>query len=190
MLAKGLMAWHCQRPNNSYNENKLFDKHFETLFRPDYPPADILALSRWARCIQGLWTEGTLGLHEALMATPAYSQYHLLYAIEASFAAASNQLDLVPAPSATEHVLGHPESIVKMAANGFNSAFEAAVSEYADRGRIFSPQNWLKANDSYLKVQSAVRMAVGMMGNFAGGREMKDALMVPPDKFMLRWTAD
>jgi len=38
-LAKYLMAWHCQRPNISHNENQLFDKHFELLFRGGLPPS-------------------------------------------------------------------------------------------------------------------------------------------------------
>ena len=33
VLAKMLMAWHCQRPNISYNEKKLFDEHYKTLIR-------------------------------------------------------------------------------------------------------------------------------------------------------------
>src|SRR5207253_5773202 len=33
VLAKMLMAWHCQRPNISYNEKKLFDEYYKTLFR-------------------------------------------------------------------------------------------------------------------------------------------------------------
>ena len=37
-LAKAIMSWHCQRPNTAYNENKLFDKHFEQLFKADHSP--------------------------------------------------------------------------------------------------------------------------------------------------------
>ena len=39
-LGKYLMAWHSQRPNVAYSENKIFDKHFEQLFKrnPEYAP--------------------------------------------------------------------------------------------------------------------------------------------------------
>jgi AIPR protein len=57
-LAKYLMAWHCQRPNISHNENQLFDKHFELLFRANYLPADIAALNFWGRAINERWNGG------------------------------------------------------------------------------------------------------------------------------------
>jgi hypothetical protein len=34
-LGKYLIAWHSQRPNISYGEPKIFDKHFEILFKRD-----------------------------------------------------------------------------------------------------------------------------------------------------------
>jgi hypothetical protein len=189
--AKGLMTWHCQRPNIAYNENKLFDKYFEQLFRPDYRPADLLALHQWSLHIERRWKEGNLGLNEALEATPSYSKSQLLFAIETCFAVASNQLDKVPMPSATVAVLnGGPDALITMAANCFNSALDAAVAEYQERGKIFSPQNWLKAKDSLLKIQTAVRMYMGMIGNVPGGPELKRSLVIPADNFTLRWAAD
>jgi AIPR protein len=32
-FGKCAMAWHCQRPNISHNENKVFDEYYKTLFR-------------------------------------------------------------------------------------------------------------------------------------------------------------
>ena len=80
-LAKWLMAWHCQRPNISHNDNQLFDKHFELLFRSDYRPSDISALHFWAAAIDELWNTDALQLNEALLAY-SWSRYHLLYAIQ------------------------------------------------------------------------------------------------------------
>ena len=100
MLAKCLMAWHCQRPNIAYNENKLFDKYFEQLFKADYLPSDIAGLSFWSQRIENKWDSG-LPLNEALLASPSYSKFHLFYTVQLFFSAASNQLDKVPAPSAT-----------------------------------------------------------------------------------------
>ncbi len=190
-IAKCLMAWHCQRPNIAYNENKIFDKYFEQLFRPDYPPADLLALHQWTQQIEQRWKDGSLGLNEELMARPSYSKLHLLFAVQACFCVASNQLDKVPMPSATTKVLqAGPEAVLMMASNCFNSALEAAVSEYQEKGRIFSSQNWVKNKDSLLKVQAAVKMYMGMIGNVPGGPELKRSLTLPADKFMLRWSAD
>jgi hypothetical protein len=190
-VAKCLMAWHCQRPNIAYNENKIFDKYFEQLFRADYPPADLLALHQWFLHIERRWRAQDLGLNETLMATPSYSKLHLLFAIQACFCVASIQLDKVPMPSATVGVLNAgPDPVITMAANCFNSGLDAAVNEYQERNRIFSPQNWLKAKDSLLKVQTGVRMYLGMIGNVPGGPELKRSLVLPAAKFTLRWSAD
>jgi hypothetical protein len=94
-------------------------------------------------------------------------------------------------PSATTGVLNAgPDAVITMAANCFNSGLDAAVNEYQERGRIFSPQNWLKAKDSLLKVQTGVRMYLGMIGNVPGGPELKRSLVIPAEKFTLRWSAD
>ncbi|MEW6213157.1 MAG: AIPR family protein [Acidobacteriota bacterium] len=132
LLAKLLMTWHCQRPNIAYNENKMFDKYFEQLFHSDYSPSDMLALHQWMRHIDRCWND-SLGLNQALMAAPSYSKFHLLFAIQACFCAASNQVDKVPAPSATEKVLNDPDSVITMAANCYNSALDAAISEYQEK---------------------------------------------------------
>ena len=39
IMAKMIMAWHCQRPNISANEKKLFDEYYKTIFRTGYDPA-------------------------------------------------------------------------------------------------------------------------------------------------------
>jgi hypothetical protein len=190
-IAKCLMAWHCQRPNIAYNENKIFDKYFEQLFRPDYRPADLLALHQWFQQIERRWKAQDLGLHEDLLATPSYSKMHLMFAIQTCFSVASTQKDKVPVPSATVAVLqGGPDATITMAANCFNSAMDAAVSEAQERGKIFNKQNWLKAKDSLLKVQAAVQMCMGMIGNVPGGLELRRSLTLPPDRFALRWAAD
>lgn len=190
LLAKCLMAWHAQRPNISYSETKLFDKYFDLLFRSDYSPADIFALNRWMQHIERRWSENSLALNDALVAAPSYSKFHLLFAIQSCFSAASNQIDKVPSPSATADALNEPDAIITMAANCYNSALDVALSEYKDKGKLFSSQNWLKAKDSILKVQAAVRMGIGMIGSILGGPALKKSLVVPPDKFSLRWSAD
>ena len=65
------------------------------------------------------------------------------------------------------------DAVITMAANCFNSALDAAVNEYQERGKIFSPQNWLKAKDSLLKVQQAVKLCMSMIGNAPGGPALK-----------------
>ncbi|MGI0085996.1 MAG: AIPR family protein, partial [Nitrososphaerales archaeon] len=188
VLAKCLMAWHCQRPNIAYNENRLFDKHFEQLFKVDYLPADIAGLNFWARKIDERWSAGDLQLNEALLAYPSYSKVDLFFAVQLFFSAASNQIDKVPAPSATTN-LPDPNVLIDLAATCYNSALDAGIVEYQEKGKLFNPQNWLKAKDSLLKLQASVRMSMGFM-TMSGGAEMKQALMLPANRFGLRWAAE
>ena len=190
-MAKCLMVWHCQRPNIAFNENKMFDKYFEQLFRPDYPPADLLALHQWFQQIERRWKSQDLGLNEALVAAQSYSKWHLLFAIEAWFCAASNQTDKVPVPSATADVLKTgPDAVIQVAATCFNSALDMAVAEHQEKKKLFNTQNWLKNQDSRLKVQAAVAMYMGMVKAMPGGPELKKSLTLPADKFGLRWVAE
>jgi len=188
-LAKWLMTWHCQRPNIAYNENRLFDKHFEQLFKSDYLPIDILGLKFWGSKIEDRWNAGDLPLNEALLASPSYSKFHLFYAVQIFFSAASNQIDKVPFPSATVNY-ADPDALISLAANCYNSALESGMTEYSEKGKIFSPQNWLKAKDSLLKLQASVRMSLGFLAGMPNGAAMKQDLTLPADRFSLRWVAD
>ena len=186
-LAKYLMAWHCQRPNISHNDNQLFDKHFEVLFRTKYLPVDIAGLHFWGRSINERWNAGDLQLNETLLAY-SWSRFHLLYAIELFFSAASN-IDKVPLPSATTQY-PDPHALINFAANCYNSAFDAGVSEYAAREKIFSPQNWLKSKDSLSKLKLSVQTLMSFIGNFPNGAQLRRALVIPSNRFVDRWAAD
>lgn len=189
-LGKCIMSWHCQRPNIAYNENKIFDKYFEQVFKPDYAPADVHGLNQWMREIENRWDASTLGLNEVLMAVPSYTKHHLLYGVQTVFAIASNQQDKVPSPAATVAALPDAESIINQVVTAYNSALDGANQEAQDKGKVFSPQNWLKAKDSMNRVRDALRMFLTMLPNMPGGKELKQRLVVAPDKFSLRWQAE
>lgn len=190
-LARTLAAWHLRMPIIAGNENRLFDKHFEQLFRPDYAPADIDALNRWSRKIDSLWDSSTLNLNDQLIATPSQAKYQLLYAVQLAFCAASKQLDKVPAPAATlPAFISSADAIVTNAAVGFENAFQSAVQEYATANKVFSPQNWLKSKDSLTKIQASVSMLINMMGNMPGGPALKTILTLKPELFGLRWSGE
>lgn len=189
-LGKCLMSWHCQRPNIAYNENKLFDKYFEQVFKSDYAPADIHALNQWMREVEARWDANQLGLNEALRAVPSYTKHHLLYGVQMVFSIASNQQDKVPAPSATANALADAEAIINQVVTAYNSALDGANQEAQDKNKVFSPQNWLKNKDSMNRVRDALRMFLTMLPNMPGGKELKQRLLVPPERFSLRWSAE
>jgi hypothetical protein len=190
-LARSLAAWHLRLPIIAGNENRLFDKHFEQLFRPDYPADDIDALNRWSRRIDALWNSGTLNLNDQLLATRAQAKHQLLYAVQLSFCAASKQLDKIPAPSATLPAFtAAADAIITNAAVGFENAFQSAVQEYSASGKVFSPQNWLKSKDSLTKTQASISMLINMLQNMPGGAALKATLTLKPELFGLRWSSD
>jgi hypothetical protein len=190
LLAKCLMTWHCQRPNVAYNENAVFDKHFDKLFHSDYRPENILALNQWMQTVNSYWEK--ISLNDALLVSQSYSKYHLLFAIQAAFCAANNQVGKgVPAPSATIKALtSSADTLLPMAGTCLNMALQAAIDEYQANNKVFSPQNWLKNKDSILKVQNAVQMYLTMMGGMPGAKELKSALVIAPEHFSMRWSAD
>jgi hypothetical protein len=188
LLAKWLIAWHCQRPNISHNDNQLFDKHFETLFRQEYAPENILGLEFWAKAIEKRWEADSLPLHDALLAYN-WSRFQLLYAIQLFFSVSSNKIDKVPLPSATTQVPS-PDQLIDYAAGSYNSAFDMGMTEHGDKGKSFSPQNWLKSRDSLNKLKAAVQVHMNVIGTMPNGAQLRQALVIAPDKFVDRWAAD
>ena len=89
VLARMLMAWHCQRPNISYNEKKLFDEYYKTLFRTGYDPGSILALQTWLNAIDEAWPN--LALNDVLKAGKAYVKFHMLFSVSSIIAAINKQ---------------------------------------------------------------------------------------------------
>lgn len=189
VFSKYVMAWYCQRPNIAYNENKIFDKYFELLFKETYEPYDIVSLVNWYKLIESKWNN-LLNLNENLLAIPSYSKFHLLFAIQACFCAANNQLDKVPYPSTTIKLLENPEQILDVAVNSLNSAFDMIIEEYKQKEKIFNLQNWVKSNDSVIKIQTSVNLTMKVIGNIPGGADLKKTLHIQSDKFFMRLKAD
>jgi hypothetical protein len=190
-LAKMIMAWHCQRPNTSYNEKKLFDELYKNVFKTDYNPVSILSLNTWGMLISDAWN--TLNLEEVLKASPAYVKYHLLYSISSLIAYTNGQGDKVPFPSATlEIAKQHGKEILPFAVNCLNQALKSANQQAQVGGKIFSPHNWLKNNDSVNSQALVASTMVGFMDGMStmSGKNIKEILKVEVDKFELRWKAD
>lgn len=159
LLGKQLTAWYMQRPNLSYGETKIFDKYFNTLFKNEYSPSDILALSLWMTKIMDAWTDNNpLGLNEDILTMKAYAPYHMLYAISAICAKCNNQMS-VPSPS---ECLKHAKEnqivdiVVQLAANCLNNAIETEINKNQLEDKTFIPQNWIKNKASINAINSAV----------------------------------
>jgi hypothetical protein len=189
-LIKALMAWHCQRPNNANNENRLFDKHFDQLIKNDYAPTDILALNQWIQEIDKMWGDGSVGLNEVLLAVPSIMKHHLLFGVQMVFSIANNQHDKVPKPSATMGSIREASSIIAQVVSAYNSALDGANQDAQEKGKVFSPQNWLKSKESMARVKDTLRVMTTMLAGLPGGKEFKEKFSVPPQEFGLRWTAE
>jgi hypothetical protein len=73
-------------------------------------------------------------------------------------------------------------------------AFETASSETVESGKIFSPQNWIKAKAALKDIRSAVKNQMGALKFAPGGKEIIDkinkGLKMDTTYFESRWTAD
>ncbi len=188
MLAKMLMAWHCQRPNIAYNERKLFDEYYKTLFHTGYDPTSILALQTWLNAIEEAWPN--LAMNDVLKAGRGYVKFHILYSVSAIIASANKQTSSVVQPSFTLKVAENPSEILPLAANCVDKALESALSVAQSAGKVFSPQNWLKSNASVQGENLVAGTIAGMLPSFPNGKAVIEMLKAPPQAFTARWSAE
>lgn len=187
-FAKMAMAWHCQRPNYSANEKKLFDEYYKTLFRTGYPPESMLALQSWLTAIEDAWPN--LNLNNELKAGKMHVKYHVLFAVSALINAINKQPTLVVDPKATSHALLSTGEILPLAATCIENAMQSARMQDESANKVFSPQNWLKANRSWQGETLVAGTQAGMLGSFTGGAALMASAHVEPTAFTARWSAD
>lgn len=188
VFAKMLMAWHCQRPNISYNEKKLFDDHYKVLFRTGYKPESAFALQTWLNAIDAAWPN--LTMNDVLKAGRSFVKYHLLFAISALISHINGQPQSVVEPSFTLKAVQRSGEILPLAATCLDNALNSALTNAQAAGKVFSPQNWLKRLDS---VQGEVLVAstlAGIIGAMPNGPALRELLRVPSTAFQGRWSAE
>lgn len=197
-LGKQLIAWHSQRPTISYSETKIFDKYFNQLFHKDYDPENIQALNEMFKYIMTKWVPSNpMGLNESLLAMKAYAPYHHLYSISVFFCEINKMPESVPNPTLALKLLKENDlldTIVDMAGTGLNMAIESAAAEASEAGKIFSPQNWIKAKASLKDLRNAIRSQINTMKMIPGGKTVIEAmnkgLKMDSKNFESRWSAD
>ena len=199
-IGKCLVAWHSQRPNVSHSENKIFDKHFEQLFKrnSEYTPENVYALHQWMKEIKKRWEkENPLSLNESLLAMRAYAPYHHLYAVSLFFCQVNSIGQGVPNPAATlkkaleANLVGQ---LVDSAGTCLNSALEAAANEPQPTNRVFSPQNWIKPKTCLAGIRQAIGQYFNMLPAIPDASELnqklRTALRMQSEHFEDRWAAD
>jgi hypothetical protein len=186
-FAKCVMAWHAQRPNISYNENKLFDEYYKTLFRTGYAPENAAALNGWIQAIDKAWTN--LNMNNELRAGKSYVRYHVLFAVSSLVSAVNKQPQAVVAPSATTKALEGASDILSMAATCVENAMQNALMQAQTAGKVFSPQNWLKSNSSWQGETLVAGTQAGMLAGFPTGPALIERMKAPAASFSARWSA-
>jgi hypothetical protein len=113
------------------------------------------------------------------------------------FAISNGQADKVPAPRSCYEkakASGLVEQIISIAGSCLNTALEAAANEPQPQGRVFSPQNWIKAKTCLAGINQAIRGYFSMLPTLPGGQAQRDRLRegmsLPIDDFEVRWAAD
>ncbi len=199
-LGKQLIAWHSQRPTISYSESKIFDKYFEQLFHREYSPENIYSLNEIYSAVYKNWkpeNSNPLGLNEALLAMKAYAAYHHFFAVSVIFCEINNMPDAVPDPSEALRLMnnaGLSETVIGIAGQCFNMAFELAVSEASQNNKVFSTSNWIKAKASLKDIRAAVKQYIMMSKLTPASKQVLDTLnthlKMSRDDFSPRWAAD
>ncbi|MDA8100848.1 MAG: AIPR family protein [Nitrospiraceae bacterium] len=187
-FAKMLMAWHCQRPNYAANEKKLFDEYYKTLFKTGYSPESMLTLHQWMNAIEVAWPN--LNLNNELKAGKMHVKYHVLFAVSALINAINKQPTLVVDPKATVKALEATAEILPLAATCIENAMQSARLQDESANKVFSPQNWLKANRSWQGETLVAGTQAGMLGTFVGGGALMERAKAPTAAFIARWSAD
>ena len=190
LLGKQLTAWYMQRPNLSYGETKIFDKYFNTLFKNEYAPSDILALTLWMNKIMQAWNEDNpLGLNEDILTMKAYAPYHMLYAISVICAKCSKQTS-VPSPSECMRLAKDNniiDYVVQLAASCLNNAIETEINRNQIEEKTFIPQNWIKNKASINAINSAV---INCFSFNPYAKDLEAKLKMEPKYFSYRVQAD
>ena len=177
---------------------QIFDKYFDQLFRKDYEPQKIQALNELSKCVSAKWTsDNPMQLNESLLAMKSYAQHHHLYTISIFFCAINNMPESVPNPEIAYKKLldsGLLDMIINMAGECMNVAFALAYTEAVNSGRVFSPQNWIKAKASLQDIRRAVTMQIGTFKLIPDGKpileKMRSGLKMEAKDFESRWSAD
>ncbi|MCY3884206.1 MAG: AIPR family protein [Gammaproteobacteria bacterium] len=199
-LGKYMMAWHSQRPNVSYSETKIFDKHFEQLFRrnTEYLPENVNALNRWMAEVNERWVkDNPLAMNESLLAMKAYAPYHHLYAVSLFFCRANRIGSGVPNPAITyERALKSQliKHVVDSAGTCLNGALETAANEPQPANRVFSPQNWIRTKSCLAGIRQSISNYFNFLPSLPEGgdlsKKLHDGLKMQNDQFEERWAAD
>lgn len=197
-LGKQLIAWHSQRPTISYSETKIFDKYFDQLFHREYSPENVQALNVIFSSLYEKWTkDNPMGLNETLLAMKSYAPHHHLYAISVILCEINKMNDSVPSPSVALSKMTNAkllDTVIEMSGNCLNMAIENALSEATENGKMFVPQNWIKAKASLKDIRSAIRNYLSTLKMMPNGKQVLDSLIVglcmDKEDFEARWTAD
>jgi AIPR protein len=188
ILAKMIMAWHCQRPNISANEKKLFDEYYKSIFRPGYEPGSVLALQVWLNAIEDAFPN--LALNDVLKAGKSHVKYHLLFSVSAIIAGVNRQTQSVIEPHFTMDAAKRAGEILPLAANCLENALQSAVNTAQMNNRVFSPQNWLKSIQSVQGQMLVAGTVAGMLPQMPNSSSLIEVMTAPLDGFHPRWSAD
>jgi len=145
-------------------------------------------LQAWLTAIEDAWPN--LNLNNELKAGKMHVKYHVLFAISALINAINKQPTLVVDPKATGSALKAAGEILPLAATCIENAMQSARMQDESANKVFSPQNWLKANRSWQGETLVAGTQAGMLGSFSGGAALIDRVHVDPTAFTGRWSAD
>ena len=147
--------------------------------------------------IDKFWTDDNpLGFDKTLLAMRAYGKNSHLYAISRLFAVIGKNPNQVPAPKKCWEIANDKAQIsnmVERAGRCLNLALKMAENESkSQQNKIFSPQNWIKAQESLNGVSNQILQFYNItLPELAHDKKQSiEALAIYQEHFESCWIAD
>lgn len=162
VYARLAISWDHGMPQLAHSEERLFDRYFNTIFRDEVAPEDVIGLFDGLDAINTAWDDSGFNLRSELRLKRYHAPYHVLAAMAACVALASAQEKRMPCGRILTELsqTNHLRALIDAAASAVEQALEEANEEATAQDGIFSPDNWLKSKPA---VQAARNKARGYL---------------------------
>lgn len=183
VFARLSISWDHGMPQVAHSEERLFDRYFNSIFRDDIAPEDVLGLFDGLDALDSAWNDEAFNLRSELRLKRYHAPYHVLAAMASCVSFASGQEKAVPRGRVLSKLRGRGllRPLVDAASGAVEQAFEEANEDATSKKEIFSPDNWLKSKIAAQSARNKVRGYLKVARTM--NAQLVDALKFSPDFF-------
>ena len=177
------ISWDYGMPQVAHSEERLFDRYFNTIFRDETEPEDVLGLFDGLAALEAAWDAADFNLRSELRLKRYHAPYHVLAAMASCISLASGQEKRVPRGKVLADLAraDRLRPLVNAASSAVEQAFEEANEEATAKDEIFSPDNWLKSKAAVQSARNKVRGYLKVARTM--NKDFVAAITQSPEKF-------